>query len=73
MTKCYLVASKFAQGVRTTNARYATVAEALSSVNELFDNGVSAVFIIDSEGNLILPADQVRLRLNPQPKYSYVP
>jgi len=74
MTKCYLVASKFAQGVRTTNARYATVADALRSVRELLGNGVSAaVFIIDSEGNLILPADQVRLRLNPQPKYSYVP
>ena len=73
MLKCYLVASKSAQGVSTTDARYATVADALRSVSELLGNDAPAVFIIDSEGNLILPADQVRLRLNPASGYVYVP
>ena len=69
MPKIYLVAAKFAQGVGTTNARFATVADALLSASELLANGVPAVCIFDSEGNLILPADQVRLRLNPTSGY----
>ena len=73
MTKHYLVASQFTQGVGTTNARYATVKDALRSASELLDHGAPAVFIIDSEGQLILPADQVRLRLNPTSAYVCVP
>ena len=64
MRKSYLVALKFAQGVRTTNARYATVEDALLCAKQLLCDGAPAACIIDSEGNLILPADQVRLRLN---------
>jgi hypothetical protein len=31
----------------------------------MLDNGAASVWIVDGEGNLILPADQVRLRLTP--------
>lgn len=64
MRKSYLVATKFTQGVRTTNARYATVEDALLSAKQLLCDGAPTACIIDDEGNLILPADQVRLRLN---------
>jgi hypothetical protein len=64
MPKSYLLAAKCEQGVRTTQTRYATVAEALTSAGELLRHGAPAVSIIDSENNLILPADQVRRRVN---------
>jgi hypothetical protein len=73
MSRYYLVATKYLQGVGTTNARYATVADALRSVDELLGDGVPAVCIIDNEGNLILPADKIRLRLNPSSGYVRVP
>jgi len=56
-----------------TNARYATVADALTGASELLDDGVPAVRIVDSGGKLILPADQVSLRLHPMPEYVYHP
>jgi hypothetical protein len=61
--KSYLVAIKFAQGVRTFNPRYATVGDALLGAAQLLRDGAPGVCIIDSEGNLILPADQLHLRL----------
>jgi len=63
MTSNYLVLTKTAHGARTSNMRYATVSQALRSASELLAEGAPSVWIVDSAGNLILPADQVRLRL----------
>ncbi len=31
----------------------------------MLGNGAASVWIVDGDGKLVLPADQVRLRLNP--------
>jgi len=72
-SKCYLISANFGHGACMTNARYATVADALTGASELLDDGVPAVRIVDSGGKLILPADQVSLRLHPMPEYVYHP
>jgi len=64
MAKCYLVVAKSAQGDRTGDSRHATVEDALRRASDVLGGGARAASIIDSEGNLILPADQVHLRLN---------
>jgi len=63
MTSQFLVIAKSAAGAKTANARYATVSSALQSAKALLADGAPSVWIIDSGGNLILPPDQVRLRL----------
>ena len=69
MTSKFLVTVKSARGAKTGNTRYATVSEALQSAKASLGDGAASVWIIDSEGNLILPADQVRLRLGiPAPR-----
>jgi len=73
MSKSYLISANFGHGACTTNARYATVADALMGASELLDDGVPAVGIVDSDGKLILPADQVSLRLHPTPEYVFQP
>ena len=59
----YLVTTKSAHGAKTSNERYATVDDALRSAKALLEAGAPSVWIINSSGDLILPADQVRLRL----------
>ena len=63
MPTSYLVTTKSAHGAKTSNARYATVDDALRSAKVLLEGGAQSVWIINSSGDLILPADQVRLRL----------
>jgi hypothetical protein len=69
MSGPYIVASKSTQGVITTNVQYATVEDALRSLRNRSDNNTRAMSIIDSEDHLVLPADQIRLRLHPRPEY----
>jgi len=69
MSGPYIVASKSTQGVITDNLQYATVEDALRSLSTRSDNSMRPMSIIDSEDHLILPADQVRLRLHPRPEY----
>ena len=63
MPTSYLVVTKSAHGAKTSNARYATIDDALRSAKVLLEGGARSVWIINSSGDLILPADQVRLRL----------
>jgi hypothetical protein len=58
----YLVTTMSAHGAKASNARYATVSDALQSAKDLLKDGAPSVWIINSSGDLILPADQVRLR-----------
>jgi len=69
MSKSYRVASNSNQGAGTANLQYATVEDALRSLKGCLVNDSSIISIIDSEGQLVLPADQVRLRLHPKPEY----
>ena len=62
MSTSYLVTTKSAHGAKTSNTRYATVDDALRSAGDLLESGAPSVWIINSSGDLILPADQVRLR-----------
>ena len=64
MPTSYIVTTKSAHGAKTSNARYATIDDALRSAKVLLENGAPSVWIINSSGDLILPADQVRLRLD---------
>jgi hypothetical protein len=41
---------------------YPTVEAALGAADVILGNGADSVWILDHEGKLILPADQVRLR-----------
>jgi hypothetical protein len=63
MSTRYLVTTKSAHGTKTSDARYATVDDALRIAKGLLECGAPSVWIINSSGDLILPADQVRLRL----------
>jgi hypothetical protein len=42
----------------------ATIEEALRGAKLMLGDGVGSVWIADSDGKLVLPADQVRLRLD---------
>jgi len=64
MSTSYLVTTKSAHGAKTSNTRYATVDDALRSAGDLLESGAPSVWIINSSGDLILPADQVRVRLH---------
>jgi hypothetical protein len=64
MPKCYFVSTHSAAGAKQSGIRYATVEDALSGASEILGNGGVAVRIVDNEGNLILPHDQILLRLN---------
>jgi len=63
MSPKYVVITKSALSARLSNVRYTSVEEALLSARTLLGDGAASVWIIDNIGNLILPAEQVRLRL----------
>jgi hypothetical protein len=54
-----------AKGVTTRSPHYTTVDDALRGAAFMLGNGAASVWIVDGDGKLVLPADQVRLRLNP--------
>ena len=45
-------------------ASHATIDEALTEAASELSNGFAFVWIVDGDGNLILPADQVKARLD---------
>lgn len=63
MTGNYLVTSATRLRIAAGRRRYLTVEDALRSADAHFGKGADSVWIVDCEGNLILPADQVRFRL----------
>jgi hypothetical protein len=66
MTTYSLVTAAAVPGVAASSPPRATIDEALRGAKFMLGNGAASVWIVDSDGNLVLPADQVRLRLNPQ-------
>ena len=44
---------------------YPTIEAALRTADAILGNRAEPVWIVDREGNLVLPADQVRLRSSP--------
>ena len=65
MTGNYLVTSVKRLETTTSGLSYPTVDAALHGADEILGKGADSVWIVDREGTLILPADQVRLRLSP--------
>ena len=64
MPTSYLVTTKSEHAAKVSKARYATVDDALRCAKVLLEDGAPSVWIISSQGDLILPADQVRIRLH---------
>ena len=64
MPNYFFVTPAAIPGRTATSPPCATIDEALRGANFMLGNGAASVWIVDGEGNLILPADQVRLRLN---------
>ena len=65
MTGNYLVTSVTRLTTSACERLYPTVESALRGADAILDKGADSVWIVDREGTLILPADQVRLRLSP--------
>ena len=59
----FLVATKSARVAKKNNAQYATADDAFLPAKVLLEGETLSVWIINTNGDLILPADQVRLRL----------
>jgi hypothetical protein len=65
MSTYLVVTPAAAPGVTARSPPCGTIDEALRDADFVLGNGAASVWIVDGDGNLILPADQVRLRLNP--------
>jgi hypothetical protein len=66
MPNYFFVTPAAAPGRTATSPPCATIDEALEGANLMLGNGAESVWIVDGEGNLVLPPEQVRMRLNPQ-------
>ena len=65
MTGNYLVTSVTRLTTSASERSYPNIEAALRGADAILGKGADSVWIEDREGNLILPADQVRLRLSP--------
>jgi len=65
MSNYLVVTPASTPGVTARSPPCGTIDEALSDADFVLRSGADSVWIVDGEGNLILPADQVRVRLNP--------
>jgi len=63
----YLVTTKSDHGVKTNSRPFSTVDEALDGAGVLLVAGAPLVWIVDSYGEIVLPVDQLRVRLNMSP------
>lgn len=50
-------------GAAVRSPAYATVDDALKGARFMLRNGATSAWIVDSEGSILLPAEQVRSRL----------
>lgn len=64
MSRLYCVHAAKSVGTAVMKASRATMGEALREAKSLLSSGAAFVWIVDGEGNLILPADQVKARLD---------
>lgn len=65
MTGHYLVTSVSRLTSAASGRSYRTIEDAHRSANAILGKVADSVWIVDREGNLILSADQVRLRRSP--------
>ena len=63
MSTIYLVHAATSAGIPAVKASRATMGEALREAEFELSGSAAFVWIVDREGNLVLPADQVRSRL----------
>ena len=63
MSKIYCVHAATDGGVPLVKASRATIGEALREAEFELSGGAALAWIVDDEGRLILPADQVKARL----------
>jgi hypothetical protein len=63
MSKIYFVHTATGGGVPVVKASRATMDDALREAQSELSSGAAFVWIVDGEGHLILPADQVKARL----------
>jgi hypothetical protein len=63
LSKIYFVHTATDAGVPMVKASRATISEALRRAELELRGGAAFVWIVDGDGHLILPADQVKARL----------
>lgn len=63
MSTIYCVHAANGIGASVMKASRTTISDALREAKLLLNGGAAFVWIVDRDGNLILPADQVRARL----------
>jgi hypothetical protein len=66
MPNYFFVTAAAIPGRTASSPPCTTIDEALRGANFMLGNGADSVWIVDGEGNLVLPPEQVRVRLNPQ-------
>jgi hypothetical protein len=59
----YILNAAAAPGSAVSKTHYSTVDEALRGAKFRLGNGAAMVWIVDRQGHLVLPADQVAARL----------
>jgi hypothetical protein len=64
MSKIYFVHAATNAGIPVVKASRATVDEALREAEFELSGGAAFVWIVDDDGHLILPANQVKARLD---------
>jgi len=64
MPKYFFMTPAINPGGKANSPPCATIEEALRGANFMLGNGAASVWIVDGEGKLVLPADQVRSRLD---------
>jgi hypothetical protein len=65
MPETYFLTSAMRRKASASEFDYPTVESALRTADAILEDRAESVWIVDRDGNLILPADQVRLRLSP--------
>ena len=64
MSKIYFVHAATNVGIPVVKASRATIDEALREAEFELSGGAAFVWIVDGDGHLILPADQIKARVN---------
>ena len=64
MSRIYFVHAATSVGIPMVTASRATIDEALREAEFELSGGAAFAWIVDGEGHLILPADQVKARLD---------
>ena len=73
MPSYFFVSAAAVPGRKASSPPCSTIDEALIGANLMLCNGAESVWIIDGEGKLVLPPEQVRIRLHPSESTSSGP